>query len=754
MPFDFEVDPQINFDLRGGNYAWACCIVWRSQPLARGLMALLLLVLFLGLQLGAQALHSSPARTVATCSGGYGVIAVNETTSCENAGSCLSSNNSVPCCTLDYVLRMGIPACSRVVVDADNETLNQTIVVNGSHDFILQGNSPGAVKMSTVYCTSDVNLTFTNCQNVLLSGMQFQACALSFMNCNNVTITNSFTPLAEPTPNCHTDEEEDEEEDECELNYYYDPLKQKRTYFSSDNICYYRNTTCVQEGYWFGTLPSASNNTRMYGAFPCPFGFCDFSGQCSGEHCSNKTFFCDLSEPNALCYGNRGGVLCSQCAQNYSFTFDAVDCAPREDCSYGYIVVMIGLVLLFWALLVGVLLVVVYLDLLIGSGRLYCFIFFFSVLQFFVGGSFPSNFLFVVELIVTGFIQLDPKMFGLIPICIPGNPLQSMEYALLRYIHPVFLAVVIALLICISKRRALPFFHGSKRAANAICILLYLSFFSLTQTSLSFLVPVRFQDSPTVYTSLDPTIIYFTSNHLWMAILALLTQVVLVVPFLGLLILSPWLVRWFNLLRLKPVLDEFQACYRDEYHSFAGFYLTWRLVIFLLSSVGDYFVNIYLLQVMAIVLLMVHAIFQPYKEHWLNVLDTLLITDLILLSILHGSTANIVFESPGLTIFKDILVHLLILLPLVYFLSLCLWPILKRVYDFLLNRKRKRRMLRNLSGTHHIAEYDAEREPLLFQQSSHSSELNIPRGTDRMRDVPRPRLPTTSTVGLSQSATS
>ena len=199
-----------------------------------------------------------------------------------------------------------------------------------------------------------------------------------------------------------------------------------------------------------------------------------------------------------------------------------------------------------------------------------------------------------------------------------------------------------------------------------------------------------------------------------------MTQVVLV-PFLGLLVLSPWLVCWFNLLRLKPVLDEFQACYQDRYCCFAGFYLTWRLVIFLLSSIGDYFVNIYLLQVMAIVLLMVHAMFQPYKERWLNVLDTLFITDLILLSILHGSTANVVFVSPGLMIFKDILVHLLVLLPLVYFVSLCLWPILKRVYNFLLNCNGRRRMQWNVRGTHNNAgttESDSdEREPLLFQQS-------------------------------------
>ena len=172
---------------------------------------------------------------------------------------------------------------------------------------------------------------------------------------------------------------------------------------------------------------------------------------------------------------------------------------------------------------------------------------------------------------------------------------------------------------------------------------------------------------------------------------------------------------------------------------------------------------------MAIVLLMVHAMFQPYKERWLNVLDTLFITDLILLSLLHGSTANVVFESPGLMIFKDILVHLLVLLPLVYFVSLCLWLVLKRVYNFLLNFtcKGNKKRLRNLGDADSdtgapYRPFTAEREPLLFQQSINSSVFNMSRSTDHKSckcdvtdreycDVPKPKLPTTSSVCISES---
>ena len=542
---------------------------------------------------------------------------------------------------------------------------------------------------------------------------------------------------------------------ECKLGYFYDSEQQKCVCFPSDHV--YCNdssyTSCVEEGYWFGKV----TDTGTFGVFPCPFGNCNYTtSRCPAGSCSDRKFFCSLSDNDhdSLCYSNRGGMLCSQCRGNYSFTFDAIDCASTDECHPGYIALVIFLVLVFWAILVTVILVVVGLDLHIGSGHLYCFFFFFSVLEHFVGGSFPSPILYVIELIVTGFIQLDPKMFGLIPVCLPGN-LTNMDYAALRYIHPVFLAVVILLLVFCSRHYKLPLFQH-RRAINAICILLYLSFFSLTQTSLSFLLPVMLYDkSVKVYANVQPTLGYLHPVHVGFAVVALLIQVVLVVPFLTLLLLSPCLIRcsWFNniiMVRLKPILDEFQACYKDAYRCFAGFYLTWRQIIFLLSLIGDYLINIYLLQVFAIIMLMVHAVFQPYRKHWLNVLDTLFITDLILLSILHGSTANFVFKTPFLQGFKDFLIYLLVLFPLGYFALLCLWPILKRIYTCFYNRqRRRRRRIGMYTVNDHTTATPDEREPLIFDESVRSNEVKNQSSGAHPRINP---APTTTTVGLSQSA--
>ena len=153
-------------------------------------------------------------------------------------------------------------------------------------------------------------------------------------------------------------------------------------------------------------------------------------------------------------------------------------------------------------------------------------------------------------------------------------------------------------------------------------------------------------------------------------------------PFLLLLIFAPYLIRVkrLNLTRIKPLLDEYQACYKEKYRSFAGFYLTFRQLTFFFSLFNlGISGHIYVLQILSILFLTIHCLVQPYTSHRLNILDGLLILDLVLLSILHGNTANVVFDD--IEVFKIILVYLLILLPLAYLALLCLvhlLPIVKQ----------------------------------------------------------------------------
>ena len=536
----------------------------------------------------------------------------------------------------------------------------------------------------------------------------------------------------------------------CKLGFVFDPLQQKCVcYNNNDHDHVYCSTdtytACVEEGYWYGEI---DNNNNIFEAVSCPFGNCNYTtGSCPTKSCAEKNSYCNLDDNNhnALCYGNRTGLLCSKCENNNTqFTFDAIQCTNQCSSVAGSSVLVIVLVLLFWVILVVGLLVAIRLDLHIGSGQLYCFFFFFSVLQYFVGGTFPSPVLYAIELVITGFIQLDPKFLGLIPIACLPQEIPIILYTALCYVHPLFLAAVMLLLVCCSRKYRLPFFHD-RRSINTICILLYLSFFSLTQTSLSFLVPVRFAQND-LRVSIDPSMNYGHGLHLVFVAVAVLVQLTLVIPFLVLLIFSPILIRCplvdRIIHRLKPIVDEFQGCYKDSRRSFAGFYLLWRQIIFFFNLTGINFVTIYLLQISAIIMLLVHAVFQPYEKQWLNALDAFFITDLLILSILHGSTANVVFASSELLIVKKLLIFLLVLFPLAYFAFLCIWPILKRIFTFICTQKQKQ-----LHSVYQHTEH--EREPILFEQSVASNNPRLTTSNHLSAGNKSIKQPTNSVVGIS-----
>ena len=103
-----------------------------------------------------------------------------------------------------------------------------------------------------------------------------------------------------------------------------------------------------------------------------------------------------------------------------------------------------------------------------------------------------------------------------------------------------------------------------------MCVLLLLSYTSLTSTSLQLLRPLTFND-------VDGTFSY-SSNisvvdmHVVYGVVAILCAVVFVGGFPCLLLPEPFLRRKFSFIRIKPLLDQFQGSYRDKYCWFAAYY--------------------------------------------------------------------------------------------------------------------------------------------------------------------------------------
>ena len=84
---------------------------------------------------------------------------------------------------------------------------------------------------------------------------------------------------------------------------------------------------------------------------------------------------------------------------------------------------------------------------------------------------------------------------------------------------------------------------------------------------------------------------------------------------------------------LKPLLDSIQGCFKDNLRFFAGLYFTYRWTAPLVNATTSSLGTAYIIsEATLIIMLALHALFQPYQSRVYNVIDTLLFTDLVLIN--------------------------------------------------------------------------------------------------------------------------
>ena len=400
-------------------------------------------------------------------------------------------------------------------------------------------------------------------------------------------------------------------------------------------------TAYIEEGHWFGNL--THNQLAVY---PCSGNRCDYSKCHLKANSSLDIKICQLptlvEDQDQQCLNNRGGPMCSICNCNSVFTYGATLCIPKEQCNIRSNIILACLYLLCMAIIILVFLAVLNMGLKVGSGYLYAFVYYFTVVPYFLS---PAE-LFMVNYsinIINGVIFLNPKFLGLFHICsIPS--LNALHHEALHYLSPLF---IFSALLCISyiARHKPKFIRPGKFIIHGICTLILLTFTSLCKTSTSILDSVTFD--PMKYVKIQPDILYFdTRQHLPFACLALFVMVILLIPFTTLLLFEPLIVRCVNLIKIRPFLDDFQACFRDNRRWMAGLYFLGRLLIFVIVPL-NYKISKLLIKLVNICILFIIVVLQPYRKKHQNLIDSLLMLNLCIVGLL-SNYADILLVRIGL----------------------------------------------------------------------------------------------------------
>ena len=85
--------------------------------------------------------------------------------------------------------------------------------------------------------------------------------------------------------------------------------------------------------------------------------------------------------------------------------------------------------------------------------------------------------------------------------------------------------------------------------------------------------------------------------------------------------------------KLKPVLDSFQACFKDKLRFFAGLYFVYRVTVLAVYAFSKTAIHFYItVEVLLILMLGLHALAHPYEKKKHNIFDALVFINLALIN--------------------------------------------------------------------------------------------------------------------------
>ena len=302
----------------------------------------------------------------------------------------------------------------------------------------------------------------------------------------------------------------------------------------------------------------------------------------------------------------------------------------------------------------------------VGIGYLYGITYYYSIVDILLSRNmYASRRLYLTVNIMSSFSKITPQFLG--ELCLITG-LSGIDQQFIHYIHPsaVIVILIIISLLARQSRRVSAFI--SRGIIHVICLLLLLSYTSIASTSLLLMRPLEFNGIDKVYTYLSPNTEYFHDRHLAYGIVALLLMIFIVIGPPLLLTLEPFLNHKFNFTKIKPLLDQFQGCYKDKYRCFAGYYMICRLVIItiVIANSSNNFVANYLLIFSCGIIALIHLLIKPYNSGILNKLDGIILQSIVFTKALPSFDE---YDSPLVVAFNFVLV----ILPLLMIISIAIF---------------------------------------------------------------------------------
>ena len=357
------------------------------------------------------------------------------------------------------------------------------------------------------------------------------------------------------------------------------------------------------------------------------------SQQCPLDYCKQGDINVTLHNVDSQCNYNHSGTLCGGCQAGLSLVLGNNQC---QHCSNAHIALLIP----FAISGIGLVFFIKVTDLTVSQGTLNGFIFYANVIK-------TNEYLFFLEKTpLTVFISWLNLDLG-IETCF-FNGLSAYSKVWLQFVFPLYIWSIAGLIIALSRYSDRVAKVMGNNSVPVLATLILLSYAKLLRTiisALSFSVLTTGDNSKVIW-SADGNLDYLGPKHAPLFLAAVVTLLLLWLPYTLVLFLGQWLYRCKSqfvtrmLINIKPFLDVHYGPMKSNHRYWYGALLLMRVAILLLSAlVPANHASAVVFCITVCSLLLANCALIVYQNNVIGVFVAILYTNLGFLTASHTFTA-------------------------------------------------------------------------------------------------------------------
>ena len=466
----------------------------------------------------------------------------------------------------------------------------------------------------------------------------------------------------------------------------------------------------IQHGVWMGQCDS-SNSSQLYTTY-CPYGYCMYNTSLDTPHLFSPISMSlrgtDLNK--FICSPTRSGTVCGKCLWGHSVYYNSWNfkCGSEKYCHLGILFYLLSTIVP----LSGLFIVIITFNINFSDGNVNGFILFAQIIATYslnVNNSIPFNpavsqltmaLYFLYRFFNLEFFDVDELSFCL------WKGATAMDMLAVKFVTILFAFVLVLFTVFLLRSKKLLNYFPRLFMRQYTLINGLSAFFTLCY-SLSSATCFQIFYSTNLYDEeqqryrkvvfLEGDLVPYHGRHIWYAAVAVIFLIFIVILPPLLLLFYPLIFKILSLCNLSEcriakclsriipiqLLDSFQSPFKDNCRFFAGLYFIYRTIFLFTSTMVRNPLKLYpIIELELVLIILLHAAIQPYKEKKHNILDLFLFSNLAIISGITQYNYSQIVGGQNLHMYVSITTTIqivLISLPLLCMMIMCTFKLVKKV---------------------------------------------------------------------------